>query len=121
MEYADNYLCPATDDSNAGGRDVGKERAAPSFGPETVSYGAMHWRSLSPEGSPIPDDYPNRPPTEEPMVSDDTQGTVNHAFAPRHGTNVMFFDSHVEWKTTEELDPETAVGKKGGLLEKLRN
>ena len=55
------------------------------------------------------------------MASDDTQGPINHGSKPRGGMNVMFFDSHVEWKAREQIDLERAVGRTGGLLARLRN
>jgi prepilin-type processing-associated H-X9-DG protein len=115
------FLCPSTEDSNDEGRDLGRGRAAPTFGPQTVSYAAIHYRSLtdtdgSPKAGAIPaaDGFsPN-----EPMASDDTQGTPHHS---RRGANVLFFDTHVEWTGADRVDPARSVGTPGGLLWRLRN
>jgi len=108
------FICPSSGDTNHDGADIGSTRTTAAFGSQTVSYAGMHWRSITPTGGAIRDDFP---PTEV-MASDDTEGTINHGEA---GMCVMFFDSHVEWRTADKLDPRTAVGQKGGLLEKLRN
>jgi prepilin-type processing-associated H-X9-DG protein len=111
------FLCPSSGDTNAEGAHLGDTGTSADFGSQTVSYAGMHWRSLTATGCAIRDD---RPP-KEALASDGTQGTVNHSKGSTGGLNVLFADAHVEWKPAEELDPETAVGKKGGLLEKLRN
>jgi len=111
------FICPSSGDTNHDGVDIGSTRTAAAFGSQTVSYAGMHWRSITPTGGAIRDDFP---PTEV-MASDDTEGTVNHGEADDGGMNVLFFDSHVEWRTADELDPRTAVGQKGGLLARLAN
>jgi hypothetical protein len=111
------YLCPSSGDSNDNGRDLGTAGVTARFGSQTVSYAAMHWRSVDPGGSAIRDDYP----PNEIMASDDTEGTVNHGTGRHFGMGVLFFDSHVEWRTAAALDPSAAVGQKGGVLERLRN
>ena len=109
---AGDFLCPSADDDHEK-----FERAERQLAVEAVSYAGMHWRSLTASGSAIRDDFP----PNEVMASDDTQGTINHSAGRYRGMCVLFFDSHVEFKTAEELDPDTAVGQKGGLLERLRN
>ena len=116
------FLCPSSGDDNQGGRDLGSSRTGPAFGSRTVSYAGMHYRSLTDDegkhvGEAIRDDFP----PAMPMASDDTQGTINHGAADNGGMCVLFFDSHVDWKTNEEIDLEHAVGRKGGLLWQLRN
>ena len=111
------YLCPSSGDSNHNGRDLGVARVTARFGSQTVSYAAMHWRSVNPAGAAFRDDFsPN-----EVMASDDTEGSINHGEADNGFMNVLFFDTHSELRTHAELDLEHAVGQKGGLLEKLRN
>jgi prepilin-type N-terminal cleavage/methylation domain-containing protein/prepilin-type processing-associated H-X9-DG protein len=113
------FLCPSSGDSNHNGRDFGTDRAIPGlFGSQTVSYAAMHYYSLTDKnGNPMPAALQDDFPPNEPMASDDTEGTVNH----RGGMAVLFFDSHVEFRTSAEIDIEHAVGQKGGLLWRLRN
>jgi prepilin-type processing-associated H-X9-DG protein len=117
------FICVASPDSNDGGLHLGGTRESPTFGSSSVSYAGLHHRSYTDwTGKRIPSvvrryDYQ---PTD-PMASDDTQGTINHGTGPRRGMNVLFVDGHVEFKSTADLDPEHAVGQKGGLLEKLRN
>ena len=116
------FLCPTSGDDNQEGRDIGSSRAGPAFGSQTVSYAGMHYRSLTDTaGKPMPGAIPDYFPAAMPMASDDTQGTINHGTANNGGMCVLFFDSHVDWKTNEELDVEHAVGQKGGLLWQLRN
>jgi prepilin-type processing-associated H-X9-DG protein len=111
------FLCPSSGDTNHGGADLGAERASAQFGSQTVSYAGMHWRSTTSTGSAILDMFL----PSDAMDSDDTQGTINHGTGRRGGMNVLFFDSHSEFRPASDLDPTTAVGQKGGLLEKLRN
>jgi prepilin-type processing-associated H-X9-DG protein len=89
-----------------------------------VSYAGLHYYSTLdekgvPQAGPITDDFP----PGEPIASDDTEATVNHAgrWVSQGGMTVLFFDSHVEFFTDDRLDPTDAVGKKGGLLWRLRN
>jgi len=112
------FLCPSTFDRNNTGADLGETRVSLAFGSQTVSYAGIHWRSMSSTGSAI---HGNDGPPDQPMASDDTEGTINHGTGRNGGMNVLFFDAHVDWQTADELDPLTAVGQKGGLLEKLRN
>jgi len=111
------FICPSAPDSNNEGRDLGSYCQAATFGSQTVSYAGMHYGSLPGDGA-IGDYYPH--PTDTPMASDDTQGDINHG-GPDGGMAVLFFDSHIEFRTNAELDPRNAVGQKGGLLEQLRN
>jgi len=115
------FICPSSPDTNDNGADLGEDRAEPGvFGEQTVSYAGMHYRSVTKQdGSPdaIKDDFP----PDQPMASDDTQGSVNHGGRRNGGMSVLFFDSHVEFKTNREVDLERGVGQTGGLLELLRN
>ena len=115
------FICPSSPDTNDNGADLGEDRAEPGvFGDQTVSYAGMHYRSLTDrEGRPaaIPADYP----PNVPMASDDTQGSVNHGEPRNGGMCVLFFDSHVEFKTNRDIDLERGVGQTGGLLQLLRN
>jgi len=116
------FLCPKTKDTNNDGADLGEHRAPSTFGPSSVSYAGMHLYSMTDEkGSAIPAAIPHDFPANRPMASDDTEGDVNHGTADNGGMAVLFFDSHVEFRTNTELDLEHAVGQKGGLLERLRN
>lgn len=124
------FICPRTKDTNRKGRDLGTHHAIKKlFGSQTVSYAAMHYRSLTnrsgkPVGGAIRDDYP----PNMPMASDDTQGTINHG--PRTvegqiywpgGINILFVDSHVEHKRENDVSFRNSVGRKPGLLWQLRN
>jgi prepilin-type processing-associated H-X9-DG protein len=111
------FICPSSGDTNHNGVDLGATRTTATFGSQTVSYAAMHWRTITACGSAIRDDFP----PNETMASDDTQGTINHGSRTYGGMSVLFFDAHVEFKTNEEIDLEHGVGQKGGVLEKLRN
>ena len=123
------FICPSSPDTNDMGADLGTYTADPrTFGSQTVSYAGMHYRSLTgasgnPRSGAIRDDFP----PNMPMASDDTQGTINHGEARNGGMSVLFFDSHVEFKTNTEIDLETGVGASGGyggfkpLLWQLRN
>ena len=117
------FICPSSGDTNHDGRDLGAHRAAPTFGSQTVSYAAMHYRSLTddagnPKAGALRDDFP----PNEVMACDDTEGSVNHA-GPYAGMAVLFFDSHVEFwaKKNRPIDIERGVGTKGGPLWRLRN
>jgi len=112
------FICPSSGDSNRDGIDIGLRTQVATFGSQTVSYAGMHYYSLTdeagrPVGEAIRDDFP----PNRVMGSDDTQGDVNHD----GGMAILFFDSHVEFRTSDELDPTNAVGQKGGLLEQLAN
>jgi prepilin-type N-terminal cleavage/methylation domain-containing protein len=120
------FLCPSTRDTNNDGRDLGTERAvAKRFGTQTVSYAAMHYKSMTDQKGAfiyraIRDDFP----PNMPMGSDDTQGTINHGKATNGGMAVLYFDSHVEFKTHTEIDLVRGVGQQGDprpLLYLLRN
>ena len=116
------YICPGSGDSNRGGADIGRHRAAATFGSQTVSYAGMHYRSLrDAQGNPIPGPIDEDYQPNVPMASDDTQGDINHGRATYGGMSILFFDGHVEFMTNTELDIEHAVGQRGGLLEQLRN
>jgi len=113
------YLCPSTTDTNREGLDLGTEFQAATFGSQTVSYAGMHHYSLTDENGHATGEAMNEnsPPPNRVMGSDDTQGDINH----EGGMAVLFFDSHVEFRTNTELDLTRAVGQKGGLLEQLAN
>ena len=116
------FLCPSSGDDKHEGRDIGTSRASPAFGSQTVSYAAMHYRSMTDNvGSQVAgaifDDFA----PSLPMASDDTQGTINHGAADTGGMCILFFDSHVDRRSSAEIDIEHAVGQKGGLLWQLRN
>jgi len=124
----DVFLCPASGDTNHGGRDLGKRRAPPGlFGSQTVSYAGLHYYSFgktdqsgNPKGEPIRDDLP----PNEPVACDDTQGGINHRGRFYGGMNVIFFDGHVEFKPDTVVDTTSehgSVGKEPGLLWRLRN
>ena len=120
------FLCPGSGDHNRDGKDIGTERAPAAFGSQTVSYAGMHYGSITGadgERIAVRDDFP----PDEPMASDDTQGAINHGHSSYGGMNVLFFDSHVEFRSRDELDPRTAVGattprgQPRPLLWRLRN
>ena len=113
------FICPSSPDSNDDGVEMGAtvSPGATLFGSQTVSYAGMHWSSVTATGGAIRDDFP----PNEAMGSDDTQGNINHGEASNGGMAILFFDSHVEFKTNTELDLEQAVGYAGGLLERLSN
>ena len=105
------FLCPSTSDTNHRGKDIGKTRIAKAFGSQTVSYAGMHYRSLTDAkgkhiAAAIRDDFP----PSMPMASDDTQGTINHGTRNNGGMCVLFFDSHVDFKTNTEIDLVKGVG-----------
>ncbi len=123
------FLCPSSGDTNHDGRDFGTDHAVPGlFGSQTVSYAALGDRSVgiylaSRQGMgagyatsklPIRDDFP----PDELMASDDTEGTPNHG---GHAMSVLFFDSHVEYWTSDRIDPYRGVGLAGTALVHLRN
>lgn len=118
------FLCPYSGDMNAYGKDLGSHRAndcGGTFGSQTVSYAGMWWMSVNTRiGGAIGADIP----PNEVMASDDTQGGINHGQADNGGIYVLFFDSHVEFRTNTELDITSrtgSVGKKPGLLWRLKN
>jgi len=116
------FICPSADDTNDDGYDLGTCRAAPTFGSQTVSYAGLHYYSLTdkvgnPTAGAIRDDFP----PNEPMASDDTEGTINHGTRDNGGMSVLFFDSHVEFWTNTKIDLEDGVGMKSGPLWRLRN
>ena len=113
------YICPSTTDTNRDGLDLGSYFQAATFGSQTVSYAGMHYNSDSNEAGAIRDDYP----PNKPMASDDTQGDINHGTADNGGMHILFFDSHVEFRTNTELDLTRAVGDRSpdALLDELAN
>jgi len=116
------FICPSSGDTNHDGRDLGAHRAAPTFGPQTVSYAAMHYYSLTDDtGNPIPGAVSDSFPPNEPMACDDTEGPINHGRPHNGGMAVLFFDSHVEFWTHSRVDLERSVGMKDGPLSRLRN
>lgn len=123
------FLCPASPDDNAEGRELG-DRGCPGNRPlseDAVSYAGMGDRSVgiylvSKQGKAasyatsklaVRDDFP----PDEPMACDDTEGGINHGSA--RTMNVLFFDSHVEYWTRDRVDPERGVGR--GELCAMRN
>ena len=87
--------------------------------PEAVSYAGMHYGSNTAEPGAIAEDYP----PNKPMACDDTQGDINHGTQHCGGMAILFFDSHVEFRTSTELDLEHAVGDTSpdALLRALSN
>ena len=103
------YICPSSPDSNRDGRNMGTVRAPGSFGSQTVSYAALHYRSETDQDGmavAVRDDFP----PDEAMASDDTQGTINHGKRRNGGMAVVFFDTHVDFLTQTEVDLVTGVG-----------
>ena len=129
------FICPSSPDTNNNGKDMGTFKVASNFGSQTISYAGMHYASLTKSTgsrpnyeSAIRDDFP----PNMPMGSDDTQGTINHGEATNGGQAVLFFDSHVEFKTNSDagIDLELGLGdpgqaargsENGKLLWQLRN
>ena len=135
----DTFNCPTSPDWNENGRKLGTDRAvAGLFDSMAVSYAGLHYYSLSDKGGAIPASFPSEP-AATPMACDDTEGSVNHddtgersegeptfplwRYQPYRwrGMNVLFFDGHVQWKSDKEIDVEHGVGRKPGLLWRLRN
>ena len=112
------YICPSSPDTNENGVDMGTHKALggtnQDFGSQTVSYGGMHYESLtnstgaSMEGA-IRDDFP----PNMAMGSDDTQGSINHGTKNNGGMAILFFDSHVDFKTNTDVDLELGLGDPG--------
>jgi len=128
------FICPSSPDTNKNGEDMGTFDVASTFGSQTISYAGMHYESLTKSDtqasykSAIRDDFP----PNMPMGSDDTQGSINHGEATNGGMAVLFFDSHVEFKTNSDagIDLEEGLGDpgaadrgadKGHMLWQLRN
>jgi len=119
------FSCPSSPDSNSNGKDIGSHKVGDVsggvFGTQTISYAGMWWKSVSTNnGGAIRDDFP----PNEPMSCDDTQGGINHGEATNGGMALLFFDSHVDFKTNTDVDISTAtgaVGRKPGLLWRLKN
>lgn len=121
------FLCPGTTDTNWAGRDIGSERAPRArFGGETVSYAGMHFGSLitGRHGGTTPLTMADFPP-DLAMACDDTQGSINHGRRRAGGMNVVFFDHHVEFRSSTEFQCDVdllhAVGSRDGLLGHLKN
>jgi prepilin-type N-terminal cleavage/methylation domain-containing protein/prepilin-type processing-associated H-X9-DG protein len=108
------FICPSSPDTNENGIDINTHKYTSSFNSQTVSYAGMHYASLTNssgttrEGA-IRDDFP----PNMPMGSDDTQGTINHGERNNGGMSVLFFDSHVEFRTNTEIDLERGLGDPG--------
>ncbi|NQT88041.1 prepilin-type N-terminal cleavage/methylation domain-containing protein [bacterium] len=104
------FICPSSPDSNHDGTDIGLNTEVGTFGSQTVSYAAMHYESglLAPAAlaGAIRDDYP----PNKAMGSDDTQGDINHGTLTNGGMAILFFDSHVEFRTNTELHLKESVG-----------
>ena len=117
------FICPSSPDSNDDGIDIGAQTQVPTFGSQTMSYAGMHYHSQSSggDGMAVRDDFP----PNEAMGSDDTEGSINHGVPTNGGVAVLFFDSHVEFRTNTEIDLEEGVGATGGtpppLLHRLKN
>jgi prepilin-type processing-associated H-X9-DG protein len=113
------FICPSSPDTNEEGIDIGTRLQAGTFGSQTVSYAGMHYSSDSNEPGAIRDDYP----PNKPMGSDDTQGDINHGTLSNGGMSILFFDSHVEFRTNTELHLKEAVGdtSQDALLTELSN
>ncbi len=114
MPDAGLFICPISGDTNRDGLNLGERRAAPEFGSQTVSYAAMHYGSNTAGPGAIRDDYP----PNKVMASDDTQGGMNHE---GWGANVLFFDSHIDFRTLDELGGSHTVGRRGDLFGALSN
>ncbi|MBL7223256.1 MAG: prepilin-type N-terminal cleavage/methylation domain-containing protein [Candidatus Brocadiae bacterium] len=121
------FVCPSSPDTNDNGDDIGTHKATGDFGSQTVSYAGMHYRSqTNATGNPIQGAIRDDFPPNMPMGCDDTQGAINHGEKNNGGMAILFFDSHVEFKTNTELDLETGVGDQGSgprkpLLWQLKN
>ena len=101
------YVCPSSPDTNDAGIDMGTREAPATFGSQTVSYAGIHWKSVETStGGAVRDDFP----PNEAMGSDDTQGGINHGELDNGGMAILFFDSHVEFKTNTELHLTQGVG-----------
>ena len=96
------------------GEDLGTHKYTSDFGSQTVSYAGMHYESLTDSSGAIKegairDDFP----PNMPMGSDDTQYPINHGTRTNGGMAVLFFDSHVEFRTNTEIDLERGLGDPG--------
>ena len=101
------YVCPSSPDTNDSGKDMGTRVAPTEFGSQTVSYAGIHWKSVeTANGGAVRDDFP----PNEAMGSDDTQGGINHGEADNGGMAILFFDSHVEFKTNTDIHLTLGVG-----------
>jgi len=120
------FICPDSGDTNHNGEDLGSYRAVRGrFGSQTVSYAALHYKSLTDaEGNPkggVIRDCDDDERLHEPMACDDTEGTINHGQATNGHMNILFFDGRVEVWPHTKIDLEHGVGMKGGPLWRLRN
>jgi len=119
------FVCPSSPDNNTNGKDIGAKSsgdAGGKFTSQTISYAGMWWESVNSKGGAIRDDFP----PNEAMASDDTQGGINHGEKNNGGMALLFFDSHVEFKTNTELDISTesgavANGRAAGAAYDLKN
>ena len=93
------FICPSSPDTNNMGADLGTYTADPrTFGSQTVSYAGMHYRSLTdaagrPTDGAIRDDFP-----PNMIMAWDRKPFVMGK------RSVLFFDSHVEFRTNTEID-----------------
>ena len=116
------YLCPSSPDANHSGQDLGTHKATSQFGSQTVSYAAVHYRSLTDtDGNPmagaIRDDFP----PNIPMACDDTQGAINHGSRDNGYMSLIFFDTHVVGLQSTDVDVAEAVGQRPGRFAHLSN
>ncbi|MFP4056087.1 MAG: type II secretion system protein [Candidatus Brocadiia bacterium] len=113
------FICPSSPDTNEDGLRIGSETAATTFDEGTVSYAGMHYYSMTEAGGTrvaraIPDNFP----PNMPMGSDDTQDPINHGEENNGGMSVLFFDSHVEFRTNTDIDLLRGVGADSGGADK---
>ena len=130
------FICPSSPDTNRNGSDLGDGgcsgssfRAGPDgkLRPEAVSYAGYGADSVSTWQREKLKQKPSArcvalradAPSDEPMASGDTEGTINHGTAHNGEMGILFLDSHVEFWTHTKVDLEHGVGK--GELVALRN
>jgi prepilin-type N-terminal cleavage/methylation domain-containing protein/prepilin-type processing-associated H-X9-DG protein len=109
------YVCPGTDDDPSGIPAPNDDDNGPDSGTigdtSVVSANACSYAGLRRSGTTAGDEY--TPSLTESSLSsasalacDDDQGANNH----NSGMNVVFFDSHVDWKEGEDEYDTTAGG-----------
>ena len=130
------FLCSSSVDANEDGADLGDGgcsgssfRAGPDgkLRPEAVSYAGYGADSVSTwQREKLKEEPSGRcvalradAPPDEPMASDDTEGTINHGEVNNGMMGILFLDSHIEYWTHTQVDLEHGVGK--GELVALRN